>query len=204
MVEKPKKQRGRPRIFDREEALRGALSLFWQQGYEPTSIAQLCDVMQINKPSLYAAFGSKSDLFLEAVNYYETTYWSEVWRNMFFEPNLRKAIQDFFVISAEILTSQEIPCGCMVVLAAINISASETEILKTIRQLRLEGYDWFRKRLIKGQQDGQLDMDVDIDALAVALNTFLEGLSIQAHDGVDAVMLKTVARYAVDMIPRPR
>ena len=63
MTEEKKKQRGRPRTFNREEALRGALSLFWQQGYEPTSITQLCDVMQINKPSLYAAFGNKSDLF---------------------------------------------------------------------------------------------------------------------------------------------
>ena len=79
MTEEKKKQRGRPRAFNREEALRGALSLFWQQGYEPTSIAQLCDVMQINKPSLYAAFGNKSDLFLEAVDYYETTYWDGVW-----------------------------------------------------------------------------------------------------------------------------
>lgn len=201
MTEEKKKQRGRPRAFNREEALRGALSLFWQQGYEPTSIAQLCDVMQINKPSLYAAFGNKSDLFLEAVDYYETTYWDGVWQQMFNEPDLRKAIKDFFITSAEILTSREFPCGCMVVLAAINIRSSETEILKVIRQLRLEGYDWFRKRLLKGREDGQLGMDVDIDALAVALNTFLEGLSIQVHDGVDAVMLKAVARCAVDMIP---
>lgn len=146
-------------------------------------------------------FGNKSDLFLEAVNYYETTYWSGVWQQMFNEPDLRKAIEDFFITSAEILTSREIPCGCMVVLAAINIRSSESGILETIRQLRLEGYDWFRKRLMKGQKDGQLGIDVDIDALAVALNTFLEGLSIQVHDGVDACLLKSVACCAVDMIP---
>ena len=120
---------------------------------------------------------------------------------MFEEPDLRIAIRDFFITSAEILTSQEIPCGCMVVLAAINIRSSETSILEAIRQLRLEGYNWFLQRLIKGKEDGQLGVDVDIDVLAVALNTFLEGLSIQVHDGVDANILKSVARCAVDMIP---
>ena len=135
MTEETKIKRGRPRGFDREEALKGALSLFWEQGYEPTSIAQLCDVMKINKPSLYDAFGNKSNLFLEAVDYYETTYWAGVWQKMFEEPDLRKAISDFFITSAEILTSRDIPCGCMVVLAAINISSAETEILKIISQL---------------------------------------------------------------------
>lgn len=74
-------RRGRPRNFDRNNALMAALGIFWRRGYELTSVGELCKVMDINPPSLYAAFGNKASLFLEAVDYYETTYWDHTWKN---------------------------------------------------------------------------------------------------------------------------
>lgn len=78
--------------------------------------------MDINPPSLYAAFGSKAELFLEAVNYYERTFWDAPRERMLREENVYDAVHNFFEESAVILTSQEVPCGCLVVLAAINVS----------------------------------------------------------------------------------
>src|SRR5690606_26257896 len=63
-------RRGRPRSFDREEALRAALRVFRERGYEGTSVAELQDALGISPPSLYAAFGSKEELFREAVELY--------------------------------------------------------------------------------------------------------------------------------------
>ena len=68
--ERPAKQRGRPRSFDRDAALERAMEVFWRQGYEATSINDLTAAMGINPPSLYAAFGDKERLFLEAVERY--------------------------------------------------------------------------------------------------------------------------------------
>src|SRR5258706_13378598 len=65
------KPRGRPRSFDRDEALERAMQVFWKQGYEATSIQDLTRAMGINPPSLYAAFGDKERLFMEAVGRYE-------------------------------------------------------------------------------------------------------------------------------------
>src|SRR5256885_11333451 len=68
---KPVKPRGRPREFDREAALEQAIDVFWRHGYEATSVSDLTAAMGINPPSLYAAFGDKEKLFLEAVERYQ-------------------------------------------------------------------------------------------------------------------------------------
>ena len=67
----PHRSKGRPRTFDRAAALNRALNVFWRRGYEPASISELCAAMEINPPSLYAAFGNKAQLFMEAVQHYE-------------------------------------------------------------------------------------------------------------------------------------
>ena len=117
--------KGRPRCFDRDQALHRALELFWQRGYEPASVAELCKVMEIRPPSLYAAFGNKASLFLEALDYYEHTYWDEPAKRFCAEPDVYRAVENYFREAARILLSPETPCGCMVVLAAVNISQDD-------------------------------------------------------------------------------
>jgi len=152
-------RRGRPRNFDRDKALVSALGLFWRCGYEPASVGELCRIMNINPPSLYAAFGSKAELFLEAVNFYERTYWDAPWERMLQKANVHDAIRDFFEESAVILTSQDAPCGCLVVLAAINVSPESKDVYDAVKALREEGRVYFRQRLQAGIESGQLPPD---------------------------------------------
>ena len=63
-------ERGRPRNFDRAQALQKAMEVFWSKGYEGASLTDLTEAMGINSPSLYGAFGSKEGLFREAVELY--------------------------------------------------------------------------------------------------------------------------------------
>lgn len=204
MQEKEKKEcrgKGRPRAFDRSKALHSALEVFWQQGYEPASVAELCKAMHINPPSLYAAFGNKSSLFLEAVRHYEHTYWEEPAIRFLKEPDIYTAVKNFFNEAVQILLSPETPCGCMVVLAAVNISESEKEIIEAVRELRLATKKMFADRLRRAILDGQIPADTNVPALAGALNTLLEGLSIQARDGLFQSELKAFAAFAVRMLP---
>ncbi len=193
--------KGRPRAFDRSEALHSALTVFWQQGYEPASVAELCRAMQINPPSLYASFGNKASLFLEALHHYEHTYWDEPAKRFLAEPDIYSAVENFFNEAAKILLSPETPCGCMVVLAAVNISETEKEIIESVRELRLATKKMFADRLRQAITEGQIPADTDVPALAGALNTLLEGLSIQARDGLFQSELKAFASYAVRMLP---
>lgn len=193
--------KGRPRAFDRAQALHSALKIFWKQGYEPASVAELCKAMEINPPSLYATFGNKASLFLEALRHYEHTYWDAPAKHFLAEPDVYTAVANFFRESAQILLSPETPCGCMVVLAAINISENEKEIIESVRELRLAAKKMFADRLRQAIQDGQIPPDTDVPALAGALNTLLEGLSIQARDGLFQSELKAIAAHAVRMLP---
>lgn len=197
-VEKPK---GRPRSFDREQALKKALDLFWRKGFEPASVAELCSAMEINPPSLYSAFGNKARLFIEAVNYYERVYWQATWARLEETQEITEAIDRFFSEAADILLSPSAPCGCMVVLAAINVSAESADVVKAVSVLRQEGKDLFEKRLAKAVQEKQLPAKTNTAALATVLNTLLEGMSIEAKDGASIESLKSIGQHASKLLP---
>lgn len=193
--------KGRPREFDRAEALETALKIFWKLGYEPASIAQLCEAMHINPPSLYASFGNKAALFLEAARHYERAYWQDATSDFMAEQNLRKAVGDFFDKSADILLCPEAPCGCMLVLAAVNISESEQEIIREISAMRQETRKMFANKLAFAIEDGQIPHSTDIAALSGTLTALLEGMSLQAKGGMRIAELKAIAAHAVKLLP---
>jgi AcrR family transcriptional regulator len=197
----PHRSKGRPRTFDREVALNRALKVFWQRGYEPATMAELCAAMEINPPSLYAAFGNKAQLFMEAVQHYEDVYWNAAWQRMEDAPDVHEAMADFFRDAARILTSQEVPCGCMVILAATNVSPEAQKVNEALRALRQEGKDCFLARLKRAVKDGQLPPGTDVEALASTLNTMLEGMSLQARDGVARAELNRVAATVMALLP---
>ena len=186
--------KGRPRTFDREEALQKALRIFWELGYEPASVAAICKAIGINPPSFYAAFGSKETLFLEAVRYYEKTYWTGLLTE--FEESrlpIAQALRIFFEKAAAVLLNPATPNGCMVVLAAVNISPKETQILALVKDLRRATRDFFARRLARAVREGELTSSLDIEGLADMLNIFLEGMSIQARDGLALTSLAKAA-----------
>lgn len=195
------RRRGRPRAFDREHALRAALKVFWDKGYEPTSVSQLCAAMGINSPSLYATFGSKAGLFLEAVRFYEVQYWDAVWTRMSEEPDVHTAISAFFEGAADVLSTPDAPCGCLVVLGAINVAQESVEVGQVLKVCRSETCERFRARLAQGVADGQLPDSMSIDNIARALTTLLQGLSIQAKDSGDRDQLRSISAITLSMLP---
>lgn len=195
------KNKGRPCGFDRGMALETALRIFWERGYAPASVADLCGAMGINPPSLYAAFGSKALLFMEAARHYEETYWAEPAKRFMAEKDVYKAVSDFFLESAHILLSPNTPCGSMFVLAAINIGEDEKEIADFLRQYRMRTKTMFTARLKQAIKDGQIPADTDVPSLAGALNAMLEGMSLQAREDIFLSELKAMAAYALHMLP---
>lgn len=193
--------KGRPRAFDRDKALQCALNVFWQCGYEPASVAQLCAAMGINPPSLYAAFGNKAQLFLEAANYYEHAFWDDARANLETEPDVKAAITRFFLTAADILTSSSAPCGCLVVLAAINVSPESQPVIDALKVLRRSSREAFKKRLSRARVEGQLAPGIDIPGFAMTLHALIEGMSIQARDGASRAELTKIAKTVAALFP---
>ena len=123
-----RKPRGRPRSFDRGAALAAAMDVFWEKGFEATSITDLTEAMGINPPSLYSAFGDKEQLFLEAIDSYskrrgESCPYCE-------EPTARQAIEKLLTYMAHDLMESSHPRGCMMMMAAATSSNTSAALQK--------------------------------------------------------------------------
>ena len=194
--------RGRPREFDRELALRNALRLFWEQGYMQTTMSQLCRAMGIKSPSLYCAFGSKAELFLEALAFYKSTYWGPVFARYRAEENLYEATKNLFASTARILLSPDAPCGCLTVFSALTLPAKEERILKTIAKMRAGTRQVFRDRLKKAVRDREIPADCDIPAITGSLTNYFEGLTLQAREqDLCLAELLAIALRGVELLP---
>ncbi|MFP5296803.1 MAG: TetR/AcrR family transcriptional regulator, partial [Alphaproteobacteria bacterium] len=92
---------GRPRSFDRDQALTRAMEVFWAKGYADASMAELTAAMGVSAPSLYAAFGSKEQLFREAVELYQRTQGADAWRCLDGDMPVRDAVEALLLATAE-------------------------------------------------------------------------------------------------------
>lgn len=191
-LEETQKRRGRPRAFDRECVLECSLEIFGKYGYEAASVSQLCAVMGLNPPSLYAAFGNKANLFEEAITYYKNKYWAVVWQELENEVNVFKAFDTFYCQSAKLLSRPESSRGCLVVQAAANISEESPQILSLIRKLNQSSINSFQQRITTAIEQGQLAPTTDALGLAFMFKTISDGMAIQSRDGASVAQLQFV------------
>jgi len=190
-------ERGRPRAFDRRVALRRAMEVFWEHGYEGTSIHELTEAMGINAPSLYAAFGCKEALFREAVALYAELEGGVLWRALVEEPTARRAVAALLRAGAIAYTEQGKPNGCMIVLAATTYTPKTEGIRDYLTEQRRASTETLRDRLERGVADGDLSPEVDTRMAAGYVSTVLHGMSVQARDGVGRDELLAVADAAM-------
>jgi len=202
-AELPSRPRGRPRAFDRDEALDRAMHLFWRRGYEATSISDLTETMGITPPSLYAAFGDKKRLFLETVDRYQAGPGSFAQAALCDEPTAERAMRRLLMDTIESFFEKNNPRGCMVVLAATNCTTESSDILDELAARRRAAERVIRDRIAAGRKASEFAADTDVDALAGMIATTLYGLSIKARDGASRATLRKVVDQVMSMWPGP-
>lgn len=190
-------QRGRPRRFDREEALRRAMEVFWVQGYDNASLSDLTRAMGINAPSLYATFGSKEALFQEAVELYVRTEGSGIWEQVETAPTARAAIEQVLRTTAEAFTRGPSSRGCMIVLAAPQMQGANAQVCDALKAYRQANGCLLERRLKRAVEEGELPASTDCRALANYVVTLQHGMSIQARDGASRETLMSIADCAM-------
>jgi AcrR family transcriptional regulator len=188
---------GRPRGFDRNEALARAMEIFWERGYEATTLIDLQRVMGINAPSFYAAFGSKDELFREAIELYSETECAPMTRAINGATTARAAIEGLLRAATLSFRRPGKPRGCFVVLGATSCSEANTEITDLLRDRRASRHTVIKERLRQGVADGDMPPSVDLDATATFYATILDGLAIVARDGASRKTMQSVVDYAM-------
>jgi AcrR family transcriptional regulator len=190
--------RGRPRTFDPDTALRQALDLFWERGYEGTSLSDLAQAMGIASASIYACFGSKEDLFRKVMALYGATSGEPPRRALRDHPTARAAVHAMLRATADQVTGPDTPHYCMLVLAAPVGAVENRAVREFLAGRRRDQYDAVRDRLARGVSDGDLTASpAALDAIARYYTTVVQGLSVQARDGATRDDLETVIDCAM-------
>jgi AcrR family transcriptional regulator len=174
---------GRPREFDRDQALLRARDAFWRRGYEGTSMADLVETLGIASARIYAAFGSKEELFREAIAHYEAREGGFADRALT-EPTARGALERLLRDAIETYTRPGKPQGCMVVSSATNCSIANDAVTVWLAEHRRARTASIIDRLRNAISTGELPMNTDVEALGDCFAALLHGLSVQARDGV--------------------
>jgi AcrR family transcriptional regulator len=175
--------RGRPRTFDREQALRRAVEVFWARGYDGTTLEELQTAMGgIAPPSFYAAFGSKDQLFREAVELYRKTMSGRI-TGALDRPSAREGIEGLLRAATEQFCSGEGPRGCLIVLGALNCTRANKEAHDHLYELRQQGPEIIRQRLARAVSEGDLPAGAPVSEMTSFYTTVLHGLAVRARDG---------------------
>ncbi len=191
---------GRPKAFDREQALGKAMDAFWTKGYEGTSVQDLVDTMGIHRASLYDTFGSKRDLFMEVIERYSAHVLDTFFSPLEGERGVRERLTAFFLSLAE-LSCSESSQGCLVVKTMVThgdeLPGAREHCLTHTACIE----ERFRAVLEQGQAAGEIAADAEVADLAKDLRNTLFGLWVSAAVVGDLEDLRGIARRAIQALP---
>lgn len=197
-ITKPKvAKKGRPRSFDRAAALNAAMQVFWQRGYEATSLSDLTQAMGINAPSLYAAFDCKEALFEEALALYQTSEGAAPQRLLQEAPTAREGFAAMLRYHAIDYVNPQKPPGCMAVLAAITGTPENKSVRALMGKTRRGAVNFLMERIRRGMDAGDVPKGADAVAMATFYTTLMQGMSIQARDGATKKQLLATVEAAM-------
>jgi AcrR family transcriptional regulator len=183
---------GRPRSFDADEALDRALRVFWRKGYEGTSLPDLTKAMRINRPSMYAAFGNKGDLFRKVVDRYDSGP-AAYTREALARPTAREVVERLLEGAVDLLTDPRNPGGCLMVQAALASGKVGEAARRELAGRRAAGVAAIRRRFRRAIAEGDLPTGADAAVLARFVATAMHGMAVQAASGASRKELRRVA-----------
>jgi AcrR family transcriptional regulator len=191
---------GRTRQFDVDEALDRALEVFWARGYEGATLPELTQAMGINRPSLYAAFGNKEQLFRKALDRYQSgpqSFLGEALK----KPTARAVVEAIFAGFVRMQRDRSGSRGCMIVSGALACGEGAEPVRRELAQSRQAAVTALRERFERAVQEGDLTDGTDCATLARYIATVLNGLAVQAASGVTEKELRLVSAMAMRAWP---
>jgi TetR/AcrR family transcriptional repressor of nem operon len=183
----------RPREFDVHTALDHAMEVFWSNGYEATSLDDLCKVTGLSRSSLYATFGSKHNLLLRSVDRYVEQRTPRIAAVL----SQRSTVQDAFADLARQFIDQIVSGpgrrGCFLGNCAAELPRSDRAALALVRRGLQSTEATFRHALARAQAQGEFPSGADVDALARFLTAGFQGLRLVGKVNPDRAVLEDIA-----------
>jgi AcrR family transcriptional regulator len=192
---------GRARAFDADQALENAMIVFWTKGYEGASLSDLTEAMGINRPSLYAAYGNKQELFRKALERYGEGP-SSYEREALAHATARDVAEGLLRGAADVQTDPNTPAGCLATLGTTYCADDSSPVGKMLIASRLAGHAAIRERLERAHAEGDLPADADPKALTHYIGAVVCGMAVLAASGVTREELERVIQFAMRAWPQ--
>lgn len=203
MADTPKR-RGRPRAYDPDTALRAAMTAFWDAGYSGTSLDDIGNATGMNRPSLYAAFGDKEELYLKSLRQYFEASSSGLRDALHGAPTLRDALATTYRGALSLfLSGDNGPRGCLLIGTAATEAVKNPRVREALCQ-SLAAFDLeFERRFELAKEQGELPANADVLGLARVAAAIMQTLAVRARAGEPRQALEAVAAAGVDAICGP-
>lgn len=199
-----KRPRGRPISFNRDEALDAAVMVFWEQGYEGASIDDLTKAMGIKKPSLYAAFGNKRQLFESAIDRWAATRGNREFSALHKHRDTRTAVEQFLDMSIRCATERGKPRGCMIANVATDAAENDEQLRAKLARMFIQTDEGIAGRFRKDQEEGRFPADRDPESLAEMVHSVVHSIKVRARAGATRKQLSGIADSFVKVLfPEP-
>jgi AcrR family transcriptional regulator len=200
MIETATVRLGRPRGFSEETALEAAMRVFWEKGYEGTSLTDLTDAMGINRASLYSTFGDKESLFRRALARYgegPAAYLKVALE----EPTARGVVEKLLKGVVNLLGNPDNPRGCLSTQGALATGLGAQPIKNALIQWRKSAEKEIQKRFKRARTEGDLPEDINVGDLTRYLSSVIYGLGIMAANGDTKTDLMRVVDMTLRTLP---
>jgi TetR/AcrR family transcriptional repressor of nem operon len=190
----------RPKQFDPDTTLDEAMRLFWEQGYEATSVQDLVERTGVHKRSMYDTFGDKHALFMKALSHY-----GEVQDALMQDAAAAGTSSATETIRAVLETSvpdaaSERPRGCLFVNTATELGAQDPEAARRVKQHVKTAERMLHQLVERGQRDGDITTRLEPATLAKVLNDVWLGLRVQSRAGIATAQLRATIDAAMAML----
>lgn len=193
------KRRGRPRAYDPAQALARAADTFWKAGYAGTSLDDLSEATGMNRPSLYAAFGDKRDLYLKTLEHYREESRALARAALADDPPLRVFLKRFYDKALDLYLDDG-PRGCYSIGTAATVAAVDDQVRAFLADSMRSTDSFLKHQIEKAKQRGEIAQEADPAALAYLASGTLHTLAVRTRAGLPRKELDALADAAIGVI----
>ena len=186
----------RPREFDRETALQGAIGVFSEHGFEGTSTETLLQTMAVSRQSMYDTFGDKRQLYLEALQRYMAESVSNQIRILNAGTSALRSLEAYVHDAVDRTTADPSP-RCLGISAICEYGTTDSEVVHVTEKARRTLFSALTRRLGEAKETGEVPQDIDVTDAATFLQATVLGIKVAARAGASATRLQGIARMAL-------
>lgn len=188
----------RAKEFDEQVVLTKAMKLFWEQGYEKTSMQELVDRMGIHRRSIYDTFGDKHQLFLKSLDLYEDNLANRITQRVPADKSVQGQIRRLLSITLE--RDEDQPAGCLIVNTASELALIDEEVSQKINEIFNRSENYIYNLLVEGEQKGEIPKSLPLKNAAHYLHTVWLGVRVDAKVTTDPAKIYQSIDLALSII----